>query len=65
MLSDAGALGSPGISMISPATATINPAPERRITSLILKSKSFGLPGSFGSAERLYCVLAIITGRFS
>ena len=55
--SAAGFLGRPGIVIISPHTTTINPAPDRSLTSLIGILKPSGAPKSLGQAEKLYCVL--------
>ena len=64
MRSAAGTTGRPGMSIISPAIATTNPAPLLTTTSRILKGKPSGRPYSAGLSEREYCVLAIITGKF-
>ncbi len=63
MRSAAGALGSPGIVMISPQIATTNPAPADSLTSRIGSTWPSGAPSRVGSAEKEYCVFAMQTGR--
>ena len=58
----AGALGRPGIIMISPVRATTKPAPAESFTSLTVMVKFSGLPSFVGSSERLYCVFATQIG---
>ena len=64
MLSAAGTLGNPGIVIIDPQTTTTNSAPDDNLTSLIGTSWFDGAPLSFGFVEKLYCVLAIQTGKW-
>ena len=49
--SAAGFLGSPGISIISPAIATKNPAPADSLISFIVILNPFGRPNKFGLSE--------------
>lgn len=53
----AGALGSPGIFMISPHSATKKPAPCKMVISRTLMVKSVGLPKALGLSESEYWVL--------
>lgn len=50
----AGFLGNPGIVMMSPVFATMNPAPAETLSSLMWIIKSFGAPNALGSSEKLY-----------
>ena len=61
----AGCFGSPGIVIISPVRATINPAPADRRTSRTVSVKPFGLPSFCGSSDREYCVFATQIGSLS
>ena len=63
MDSAAGVLGNPGIVMISPVRATMNPAPADILKSRTVISKPSGLLMSFVLSEKENCVLAIHTGR--
>ena len=63
MLLAAGTFGSPGIVMMSPHTTTMNSAPAERRNSRIGIVKAEGAPLAFGSVEKLYCVLAMQTGK--
>ena len=63
-MSAAGTFGKPGFVIIEPQTTTIISAPEDSLISLIGISWFDGAPLSFGSVEKLYCVLAIQTGKF-
>ena len=54
MLLAAGTFASPGIVMISPAYATIKPAPADTLISLIWMVKSLGAPSFFWSSESEY-----------
>ena len=60
-----GFLGSPGISIISPAIATKNPAPAESLTSFTVISNPVGLPSSFGLSDRDFCVYDMHTGILS
>ena len=64
MPSAAGRLGSPGIVIIFPASATIKPAPAETLTFLIVTVKSSGAPSFRGSSLKLLCVFAMQTGSF-
>ena len=59
----AGALGSPGIFMISPHSATKKPAPCKMVISRTLMVKSVGLPKALGLSESEYWVFAIQMGK--
>ena len=59
----AGTRGNPGIVMISPQTTTKNSAPADSLTSRTGTTWCFGAPNLFGSVVKLYCVLAIHTGK--
>ncbi len=48
----------------SPHSATTKPAPADSRTSRTGSTKPAGAPNSLGSAEKLYCVLAMQTGRW-
>ena len=48
---------------MSPAKATINPAPIDGFTSLIVILKPVGRPNNVGSSDKEYCVLATQIGR--
>ena len=61
--SAAGTRGRPGMVMISPHTATTKPAPAASRTSRIWTGWPVGAPSAVGSVEKLYCVLAMHTGR--
>ena len=65
MRSAAGDFPSPGIVIISPVRATINPAPDERFTSFTVILKFSGLPSLVGSSESEYCVFATHTGILS
>src|SRR6476620_1071807 len=58
-------LGKPGISIMLPAIATMNPAPAEREASVILSVQPVGAPRSLGLAENEYCVLAMQTGSLA
>jgi len=58
-------LGRPGIVMMSPVIATINPAPLESFISLTVMTNPCGLPKRVGSSEREYCVLATHMGSLS
>ena len=58
-----GIFESPGISIMSPAIATINPEPVLSSMSRIKIVKSFGAPTFDLSSVKLNCVLAIIIGK--
>ena len=62
MPSAAGTFGSPGIVIISPAYATIKPAPALTFIPLIVMRKEEGAPVFFGSSENEYWVFAMQTG---
>ena len=64
ILSAAGCLPSPGMSMMLPATATTNPAPPLTMMSRTCTVKPEGRPTSLALSEREYCVLAMMTGVF-
>ena len=59
----AGTLASPGMSIISPHTATMNPAPPETYASLTLSSHPVGAPFSFGLSLMDAWVFAMQTGR--
>ena len=65
IFSAAGTFGSPGIVIISPASATINPAPFEIRIVLISTVKPVGRPRSDGLSESEYWVFAIHTGFLS
>ena len=44
--------------MTEPTSGTMKPAPADLLTARIGSVKPDGAPRSFGSAEKLYCVLA-------
>ena len=50
--------------MMSPQTTTTNSAPAERRTSRTGMMWSLGAPLALASVEKLYCVLAIHTGRW-
>src|SRR5215470_12087788 len=58
-------LGKPGISIMLPAMATMNPAPAERDASLMLSVHPVGAPSSLGLSENEYCVLAMQTGSLA
>src|SRR5512146_579844 len=60
--SAAGSRGSPGMVMISPACATMNPAPADGRTSLTVMRKPDGRPRRVASSVNEYCVLAMQMG---
>ena len=60
--SAAGTFGSPGIVIISPAYATMKPAPALTFIPLIVMRKEEGAPVFFGSSENEYWVFAMQTG---
>ena len=62
IFSAAGTLGSPGIVMMSPVSATTNPAPADTRSARTVISKSVGAPSNVGLSEKLYCVFATHTG---
>ena len=49
--------------MISPVSATMKPAPAETLTFFTVTVKPSGAPSFVGSSEKLYCVLAMQTGR--
>src|SRR5579862_3018352 len=59
----AGMRGRPGMVMMSPHSATTKPAPADRRTSRTGRLNPEGAPFRSGSAEKLYWVLAMQTGR--
>jgi hypothetical protein len=63
MNSAEGALGRPGMVMISPQMTTRKPAPAESRTSRIGTTWSVGAPLRLGSVEKDYCVLATQIGR--
>ena len=63
MLSAAGTRGRPGMVMIAPQITTTNSAPPESRTSRIGTSKPLGAFLSAASAEKLYCVFAMHTGK--
>lgn len=60
----AGTLGRPGMSIMSPASATIKPAPLLNTSSRMVTSKPSGRPSNLGLSESEYCVLAMMTALF-
>ena len=50
----AGTLGSPGMVMIDPVSATINPAPADTFSSLTVILNPVGAPRSVASSENEY-----------
>src|SRR5437660_7527869 len=62
MLSAAGVLPSPGMVMISPASATTNPAPAEGRMSRTCSVKPVGAPSLVASSEKEYCVFAMQPG---
>ena len=54
MRSAAGLLGRPGIVIISPGRATMNPAPAEIFRFRTVTSKSVGAPSSYSLSVRLY-----------
>ena len=65
MLSAAGRLGKPGITITSPVRHTRNPAPLATRISVTLIVKPVGAPSNAGLSDKEYCVLAIHTGKLS
>ena len=65
MLLAAGSFGKPGIVIMSPLSATMNPAPIDGFNSRIVTVNPDGLANSFGLSDNEYCVLAIHTGKLS
>ena len=61
----AGTFGRPGIVIIEPVNATMNPAPEDNLTSLIVITKSSGALRTLGLSVNDNGVLAIQTGNLS
>ena len=59
----AGTFGRPGMVMISPVSASINPAPAEILRFLTVTSKSVGAPSFVWSSVKLYCVLATQIGQ--
>ena len=49
--------------MMSPVSATMKPAPAETLTLRIVTVKCSGAPSFAASSEKLYCVLAMQTGR--
>ena len=64
MRSAAGTFGSPGIVMISPVSATMNPAPAEIFRFRTVTSKPVGAPSFVWSSVRDYCVFATQIGQF-
>ena len=62
ILTAAGTFGSPGMVIISPESATTNPAPALTLTLRMVSVKPSGAPSFCGSSEKDYCVLAMQTG---
>src|ERR1041385_5356255 len=60
--SAAGVFDRPGIVMMSPASATTNPAPAEAYTSRMVIRNPDGRPSRVGSSLNEYCVLAMQTG---
>ena len=60
----AGTAGSPGKVMMSPVSATMNPAPLQRRIVATLTVNPVGLPSLFGSSDKEYWVFATQIGRF-
>ena len=56
ILTAAGTFGSPGMVIISPESATTNPAPALTLTLRMVSVKPSGAPSFFGSSEKEYCV---------
>ena len=65
IFSAAGILGNPGIVIIFPANATINPAPFFNCISFICILKRFLHSKFLLSSEKEYCVFAIHIGNLS
>jgi len=63
--SAAGDLGSPGIFIIAPHNATINPAPAETVIPRTLMVKPSGLPSSLALSLSEYCVFAMQIGSLS
>ena len=61
----AGTLGSPGIVIIEPVSATINPAPADTLSSLTVMVNPVGAPSSVASSENEYWVFATQIGSLS
>ena len=62
IFSAAGTLGRPGMVMMSPVRATINPAPALTFRFRTVTVKPRGAPSSAGSSEKEYWVLAMQMG---
>ncbi len=58
----AGSLDKPGIVIMSPASATTNPAPADGRMSLTCSVNPLGAPSLVASSENDYCVFAMHTG---
>ena len=56
IFSAAGAFGSPGIVIISPVSATRNPAPALTFKFRTVTVNPLGAPSFAASSEKLYCV---------
>ena len=65
IFSAAGDLGSPGMVIMLPVIATINPAPEESLISRIVTLNPSGRPKSEGLSDKEYWVLAIHIGSLS
>ena len=65
MLSAAGRLGKPGITITSPVRHTRNPAPLATRISVTLIVNPVGAPNRAGLSDKEYCVFAIHTGKLS
>jgi len=62
MRSAAGTFGNPGMVMMSPVSATMNPAPALTFSWRTLSVKPLGAPSSVALSENEYCVLAMQMG---
>src|SRR3989449_863487 len=62
IFSAAGVFDSPGMVMMSPASATTNPAPAEGRMSRTWSVNPLGAPSFAGSSEKEYCVFAMQTG---
>ena len=63
IFSAAGTLGRPGMVMMSPVRATMNPAPALTFRFRTVTVKPSGAPSRVGSSDREYWVFAMHTGR--
>lgn len=63
IFSAAGTFGRPGMVMISPAIATMKPAPLANLTSLISTVCPDGAPLIYASVENDICVFAMQIGK--